>query len=177
MIWMTFPIRSKGGIRLVARFLLVWFAAVKRKRDAMGGVLNDPRTRLFSVDTSYFKDKLTRAMNVERGAPLSWLLHSQPHEEYLRQITAEYKVLVRNTKGIYEEQWRKRPHTGGNHWFDCEVYALAAAEMLQVYLLSDDTEPSAFITELIDAQPRTPTPQPGKGRIGRREGFIRRRDR
>lgn len=87
------------------------------------------------VDTTYFKDKLHRMMHAQPGAQERWGLHREPAEEYLRQVTNEQRVLEVNRKTGQETLvWRERPGAGHQtHWWDCEVYALAAAYILGVH--------------------------------------------
>ncbi len=92
---------------------------------------------LYLLDTSFFKDKFTtfaRATPDERGA--LWL-HESVSPEYLSQVTAEHKVRIRKKVGGFNTRWEIKPGHGGNHLFDAEIYAMAAAEMLGVYRMRD----------------------------------------
>ena len=52
--------------------------------------------------------------------------------EYAKQVTSEHKVYVRKKNGSRRLEWvAKHSHTD-NHYLDCEVYAMTAAEMLGV---------------------------------------------
>ena len=84
------------------------------------------------VDTSYFKGKLHRLQHAQPADPGRWSLHRNPSEAYLRQVSNEALVLEVNRKtGQQAYVWKARPGSGREtHWWDCEVYALAAAEML-----------------------------------------------
>jgi phage terminase large subunit GpA-like protein len=109
--------------------------ASRIQRDATGDA-SRWSIRLWNVDTTYFKDKLLRLMSLASPDECRWHLHQEPSEEYLRHVTSEHKVLVRNRKtGAAKEEWTPKPGGGANHWLDCEVYALAAAEMLEVYAM------------------------------------------
>lgn len=157
--------------------------AVKNpKRDDSGTARREALpVRLWSLDVSYYKDKVQQFMNTERGAPGCWLLHRDPSQEYLLQVTSEHRTLVTDSKGTPSEEWVKRPGAGGNHWWDCEVYASAAADMLQVFALRDESTPSSAFVESLRIPP-APTDDDEKrkprGRIrrGPRGGRIRRRD-
>ena len=144
---------------------------------------------LWHLDTTYFKDKLARQMNTDQGLPGCWNVHAFPDEEYLRQVTAEHKVLVRAARTRPAvARWVKRPGAGGNHWFDCEVLNAAAAEMLGVYALRDETTAQGvakFASSRDAARPpreaerereRRKERREGKRRLGKRQGWIRRRE-
>jgi phage terminase large subunit GpA-like protein len=144
--------------------------SVKLQRDyggRAGGLV------LWHVDTGYFKDKIVRCRNADRGAPGSVVLFDDPPDEWLRQQTSEHKVLVRNrsTRTI-KEAWTEKPGGGGNHWWDCSVYAYAAAEMLGVYKLRGDDERTARVSEDMTAEIKRAKTYIRKVR---RKGFIRKR--
>ena len=113
--------------------------------------------KLWHLDTSHFKDKLVRLMRTPLEESGAWQLHADPAEEYLREVTSEHKVVRIDRKtGRTHSAWTVRPGHGANHWLDCEVYALAAADMLGVHLygaIEDEvTEPA-------------PSPTPNTARI------------
>lgn len=98
--------------------------------------------RLWHLDTSHFKDKLTRLMTAQDGEPGAWHLHTDISADYLRQCTSEAKVLNRNRRtGATKTEWARKPGAGANHYWDTEVYCLSAADMLAVYALSDEEPP------------------------------------
>ena len=117
--------------------------AVKIDRDFSGTPFKGS-IRLWHVDTSHFKDKLVRLQNTPDEQPGAWRVHRDPHEEYLRQVTSEHKVLKRDRKtGLSKSAWVPKPGGGPNHWLDCEIYAMAAADMIAVYTLKEEIiEPS-----------------------------------
>ena len=93
--------------------------------------------RLYLIDTTHFKDKVTRLMTDTDGDG-SWHLYSNVSSKYLRQVSSEHKVLSRNKKtGATTSRWVTKPGHAANHWFDCEVYATAAADMLAVYAMQE----------------------------------------
>lgn len=128
---------------------------------------------LWTVDVHYMKNKLARLMHCERGERGSWELHRDVAEELLVQLTSEHRVLAR-VKGRVEtrEEWRKRPGGGANHWWDCEVYNCAAAEMLLLWQLRDENEEQARAMFAAPV-PRKPTAAEVQRRRGKR--FVRRR--
>ncbi len=90
--------------------------------------------KLWHINTTYFKDKIARLVeNTKQGSPGGWFLHRDPPEDYLKQFCSEHKVLVRDKKGRVKEEWRPISRATPTHYWDCEVYATAAAEMLYVH--------------------------------------------
>lgn len=116
--------------------------AVRIDRNLRGEVFTGSM-QLWHVDTTHFKDKLVRLMGLGEDGRSAWHLHRDPPQEYVRQVAAEHKVLIRNRRtGVASEEWVPRPGGGPNHWLDAEVYALAAAEMLAVYAMREAEEPA-----------------------------------
>ena len=149
----------KGAQRLSG----VPIRAAKIDRNIVGDPLKRS-VRLFHLDTSHFKDKLTRFMTAQDGEHGAWHLHAGVPAEYLKQVTSEHKILNRNRKtGASVAAWTKRPGAGGNHWWDCEVYAAAAADMLAIYALNDENAP--------EGQP--PTTQNSRPDASRSSGWVR----
>lgn len=135
----------------------------KIDRNATGDTIRHS-IRLFHIDTSHFKDKVTRLMTAQDGEPGEWNLHDNIPAEYLRQCTSEAKILNRNRRtGAMKTEWAKKPGSGANHYWDCEVYATAAADMLAVYTLTDTDQPQ-----------EDPQPEPEEPRwvSPRRNGWI-----
>ena len=65
--------------------------------------------------------------------PGVWFLTEGIAEEgsdYLRQICNEGRREVRDKKGRPKVEWIVVDHRLGNHYWDCEVYARAAADMV-----------------------------------------------
>lgn len=93
---------------------------------------------LYTLDTMYFKDKVARLFkNTADGIMGGWHIYENPSEDYVKQICSEHKVLVRDkrTKRMREE-WRPVSMHAANHYWDCEIGAAAAAEMLRVFSLT-----------------------------------------
>lgn len=161
-------------------------SGTKVERDWLG---RSGGMMLWHVDTGYFKDKLARQMHTQQGSPGCWNVHAFPTDEYLQQVTAEHKVLVRSksTKQV-AARWVPRIGAGGNHWWDCEVLNVAAADMLGLYVLRDDTTDKGVATykSATDAgrppreaererERRQEQREGGKRKLGKRPGWIRRK--
>jgi hypothetical protein len=58
---------------------------------------------------------------------------------YANMILSEQKI--KEKRGKFEvEVWTPKVKDAPNHYLDCEVYAAAAADVLNVRLLTDDAE-------------------------------------
>jgi len=87
-------------------------------------------TRLWYLDTWYFKDKV---QFLRTGEAPRWFLHEGVSADYMKQSTAEHKVMERNrTTGATREVWQKKPGGRDNHYFDTNVLNTAAADILRV---------------------------------------------
>ena len=96
---------------------------------------------LWLVRVAYYKSRLARRMNAPEDSAERWNVHANPPTDYLRQIASEHRAIQRNRKtGAVRTVWTIRPGGGGNHWWDCEVYADAAADMLQLYRLRSEAD-------------------------------------
>ena len=91
--------------------------------------------RLWSLDVTHFKTKTHRFMHAPEGGHGVWKLHRDSDEDYRRHLLSEHLVLKRTGKNKQAHSvWEKRPAGGENHWWDCEVYATAAAHIGRVHV-------------------------------------------
>ena len=86
---------------------------------------------LVLVDTGKYKDMIAGRMRKDNGTG-SWMVYKNCDMEYATQVTAEHKVNVKNGKGVVKQEWRPKTAHADNHYLDCEVYALCAADILGV---------------------------------------------
>lgn len=97
---------------------------------------------LWTLDTNYFKDKLSRLIkSTSMDGPGGWFVHEgfTKDSDYLRQICSEHKVIIRDKKSRRTRvEWQPVTRHAATHFWDCEVYALAAAEMLRVFSLQPE---------------------------------------
>ncbi|KAI4444659.1 hypothetical protein C824_001093 [Schaedlerella arabinosiphila] len=92
---------------------------------------------LVLVDGDKYKDMIAARMKKENGRG-SWMVYASCDREYAEQVTAEHKVNEKvGTKTI--QRWRQKRSHADNHFLDCEVYALAAADMMGVRSMHLDT--------------------------------------
>ncbi len=87
---------------------------------------------LWHVWVDYYKDYLWRLINLERSEPGYWHLHKDVSDDYLRQVCSEHKIVKRDRLGRAIQVWETKTAGMANHFLDCEVLALAAADMLGV---------------------------------------------
>ncbi len=87
--------------------------------------------QLVIVDGDKYKDTIASRMQRKNGRG-SWMVYKGCDLEYASQVTAEHKVLERSANGTKRLKWKKKQSHGDNHYLDCEVYAMAAAEILGV---------------------------------------------
>ena len=83
------------------------------------------------VDGYKYKDSIAARMKRENGTG-SWMVYKDCDEEYATQVTSEHKAMVRAANGSRSLRWIKKHSHGDNHYLDCEVYAMAAAEIMGV---------------------------------------------
>ena len=86
---------------------------------------------LVLVDTGKYKDMIAGRMQKENGTG-SWMVYQGCDEEYAKQVTSEQKVNVKNGRGQVKQQWKPKTSHADNHYLDCEVYALCAADVLEI---------------------------------------------
>ena len=83
---------------------------------------------LTHLNSDRYKEKIHRLIRIPAGDPGSWHLPEDVEEEYLNHLVAEQRVLVQDKKtGRTHYTWMITPKGAPNHFFDCELYALAAA--------------------------------------------------
>lgn len=118
------PVIGKYNIRSLIQATTVDF------HPTTGQKIQSSEVKVWNLLVSAFKDKLLAFWEAKEGSPGEWSLHNDVSYYYLKQVTAEHKILERDKKGNTREMWRKRTPNIQNHYLDCEIYAMAAAEML-----------------------------------------------
>lgn len=99
--------------------------------------------QLVIVDGEQYKDSIAARMRRENGNG-SWMVYRGCDSEYAKQVTAEHKVYEKSANGTRKLKWVLKHSHADNHYLDCEVYSMAAAEILGVrslHLESRKTEP------------------------------------
>ena len=118
------------------------------------------------IDTGKYKDMIAGRMRRKNGSA-SWMVYQGCDREYAEQVTAEHKVNERSGQRVIQK-WVPKTSHGDNHYLDCEVYAMCAADILGArYFHLEDT----------NVQPRTeakpdPAPTPEEGWISQNESWL-----
>lgn len=115
----------KGTSTQVApvRMVLLEASNVTGKRIRQG-------QRLYHVNVTYFKDRVQAWRSDERPR---WWIHDKASARYYRQIVGERLVLKRaKTTGAGRGVWEPRTQSTEVHFWDCEVYDAACADILMV---------------------------------------------
>jgi phage terminase large subunit GpA-like protein len=132
-------------------------------RTIPGGLL------LWLLDTTYFKDKISRLVHTE-DAPQRWHLFNNPSENYLKWFCGEHKILKRDKKrGQAHEVWQPVSSHAQSHSWDAEIYSAAAAEMLRLFALKEEDKPIPQISADIQHEEEHKHPS----WIPQKKGWIR----
>lgn len=116
------------------------------------------------IDTGKYKDMIAGRMKKKNGTG-SWMVYRGCDREYAEQVTAEHKVNVKSGSRVVQ-QWTLKNSHADNHYLDCEVYAMCAADMLGARTLHLDE---------VEIEPRkeaAPPPTPEESWIGENEGWF-----
>ncbi|MCI2105417.1 MAG: phage terminase large subunit family protein [Intestinimonas sp.] len=99
--------------------------------------------QLVLVDGGKYKDMIAARMRKPNGTG-SWMVYQGCDLEYAEQVTAEHKITER-AGGKEVQHWTLKSSHADNHYLDCEVYAAAAADVLEVrsLFLQNQTEEKA----------------------------------
>lgn len=111
--------------------------------------------QLVLVDGGKYKDMIAGRMKRPNGRG-SWMVYDGCDMEYANQVTSEHKVNVKAPGGI-KQVWQKKHNHGDNHYLDAEVYALGAADLLDVRTLQLSEKPERKPVQ--QEQPETPEEQ------------------
>jgi phage terminase large subunit GpA-like protein len=118
-----------------------WYGSKIDSHPLKGGKIAQGLT-LWLLDTSYFKDKIHRLVNIQRGEIGCWHLHKEVTQDYKEQFCAEVKsVHVDKRTRRSMEFWHKRTSGIQNHYLDCEVGATAAADMMGIkFMIKEEVD-------------------------------------
>ena len=134
----NFALKQRGGVVLtvagdasVPRGMPYRFSLVEKStrtgKPYPGGL------RRWGINTAEYKTDIQDRWAAPLDQPGAWWLTNAPLEEaegYLRQVVNEARVQTRKPSGHIKEEWRIVDPRIGNHPFDCEVYAMAVADMV-----------------------------------------------
>lgn len=85
---------------------------------------------LVIVDGDQIKDSIAARMKRQNGSG-SWMVYKGCDSNYAQQVTAEQKVKTKKN-GVVRDTWVLKTSHADNHYLDCEVYAMTAAEIMGV---------------------------------------------
>lgn len=88
---------------------------------------------LVLVDGEKYKDMIAGRMRKPNGRG-SWMVYNGCDYEYATQVTNEHKVNEKKG-GTVRQVWRPKYTHADNHYLDCEVYSMAAADIMGVRTL------------------------------------------
>ena len=111
--------------------------------------------QLVLTDGDKYKDSIASRMRRENGTG-SWMVHKECDEEYAKQVTSEHKIAERSANGTMTTRWVPKHSHADNHYLDCEVYAMAAAEILGVRSLHLQPDQEIKHREKEDMDEHTP---------------------
>lgn len=97
------------------------------------------------VDGGKYKDMIAGRMKRENGTG-SWMVFDGIDLEYCTQVTAEHKITEKGGGGKLLTRWVQKTSHADNHYLDCEVYGMAAADILGVrslFLQDNNSAPVA----------------------------------
>ena len=117
---------------------------------------------LVLVDGGKYKDQIAARLRKPNGTG-SWQVYKGCDMEYAEQVTAEHKVTERSG-GKEVQKWVLKSSHADNHYMDCEVYAAAAADVLEVR--------SLFLKNPDRAEEQAPKPAPPKPQPAPEENWI-----
>lgn len=96
---------------------------------------------LVLVDGDKYKDMIAGRMRKNNGRG-SWMVYNGCDMEYAKQVTNEHKVNVKSG-GQIRQIWQPKYSHADNHYLDCEVYAMASADIMGVrtlHLQNEETQ-------------------------------------
>ena len=99
-------------------------------------------TELIVVDTGKYKDMIAGRMRKKLDEQGRWTVYAGCDREYAEQVTAEHKINVKKG-GRITQKWEQKHSHGANHYLDCEVYAMAAADIRNARFLHLEEESEA----------------------------------
>lgn len=86
----------------------------------------------YSIDTTFFKNKLHRFIHGGPDDIGQWHLPEDVSDDYISEMCAEAKVQIKDKKGRIYYEWRKKTESAVNDYWDTENYNMFAAYMARV---------------------------------------------
>ena len=118
--------------------------------------------RLMLIDVNFYKSVLSNRINKSQDEIDYLGMNDAVGRDYTAQMTSEHRVMDQKTG---KSTWQKISAAAANHYWDCEVYQCAGADMAQVHLLKPiDESKSLFAPAPVSVRQNR---KPGGWRIGR----------
>lgn len=107
------------------------------------------------VDGGKYKDMIAGRMKRENGTG-SWMVFDGIDLEYCTQVTAEHKITEKGGGGKLRTRWVQKTSHADNHYLDCEVYGMAAADILGVrsLFLQDNNHAPVARDPVVNSSPQ-----------------------
>jgi phage terminase large subunit GpA-like protein len=107
------------------------------------------------VNTSEGKHAVRELLAIPRDKPGAWLTYADKNlDAYHRHLVAEHFVPKDPNKEDSPKVWKHRPGAGPNHWWDDEVYQVAAAIACGVTLPSGKAKVRTVETRYFSGRPQ-----------------------
>ena len=90
--------------------------------------------QLWHLDSDYFKSFIYNRIVWDQEKPGGWFLPEDASDDYCKQLVAESRIVKDNGRA----EWRAIRKA--NHYLDCEMNATAAAHILRLYRITEDTK-------------------------------------
>jgi len=103
------------------------------EKHAGTGKRYDGGLKRWALDVDTYKEDVQARYEAPLDKPGAWFLPEgilDDGGDYLRQVCNEGKRVGRDRRGRETVQWQVIDHRLGNHYWDCEIYARAAADMV-----------------------------------------------
>ena len=107
------------------------------------------------VDGGKYKDMIAGRMKRENGTG-SWMVFDGIDLEYCTQVTAEHKITEKGGGGKLRTRWVQKTSHADNHYLDCEVYGMAAADIMGVrsLFLQDNNHAPVARDPVVNSSPQ-----------------------
>lgn len=102
------------------------------QRNARTGQIIKLGHAYWRIKTGHYKTEMMELMDGGKGL---WHLYEGVDLDYLAHQVSEHRVIVQNKAGQNVGVWRKKGPGIQNHYYDCEVYALAMADIKKLFAL------------------------------------------
>jgi phage terminase large subunit GpA-like protein len=101
-----------------------------KKRQWRTGYAAGGRIKRYDLNVTSYKDALFRSyFESTVPGPGYGHLHKDTQYEVLEHLTAEHKVIETKGNKLIRAGWKLKKEGRANHYWDCDVYARAAAEI------------------------------------------------